>query len=361
MTDRGKIDRAFFAERIAPRLGAERRDVALGPTHGVDFGLLDLDGTGLAVATDPISVLPGLGFERAGRFALHVALSDVAVAGVAPSHLAISFSLPESVTDAQFEALWTGIHEECRALGTSIVTGHTARYPGAELPWVGAATAMAVCDPDAIVRPDGARPGDRLLVTRGPAMETAGLFASLYPEQLGERGLAPETVAEAAAGIDEARLVRDAVTAAEAGDGGRQRTADPGGDGGRKRTADPGGAVSAMHDATEGGLLGALCEMAESAGVRFDVDADAAPMHAGVPQVCEALGVDPWKVTSSGTLVLAVPPANVDAVRRAIEARGTPVAEIGEVREGSGVLFRGEEWTEPPRDESWDAYAAFEE
>ncbi|MBP1986594.1 AIR synthase family protein [Halolamina salifodinae] len=351
MTDRGKIDRAFFAERIAPRLGAERGDVALGPTHGVDFGLLDLDGTGLAIATDPISVLPGLGFERAGRFALHVALSDVAVAGVAPTHLAVSFSLPESVTDEQFDALWTGIHEECRELGTSIVTGHTARYPGAELPWVGAATAMAVCDPETVVRPDGARPGDRLLVTRGPAVETAGLFASLYPEQLGERGLAPETVAEAAAGIDEARLVRDAVTAAEAG------------------------AVSAMHDATEGGLLGALCEMAGSAGVRFDVDvegqrpsgsraspddADAVPMHAGVPQVCEALGVDPWTVTSSGTLVLAVPPADADAVRRAIEARETPVAEIGEVREGSGVRFRGEEWTEPPRDQSWDAYAAFE-
>lgn len=336
MTDRGKIDRAFFAERIAPRLGAERGDVALGPTHGVDFGLLDLDGTGLAVATDPLSVLPGLGFERAGRFALHVALSDVAVAGVAPSHLAVSFSLPESVTDEQFDALWTGVHEECRELGTSIVTGHTARYPGAELPWVGAAMAMAVCDPETVVRPDGARPGDRLLVTRGPAVETAGLFASLYPEQLGKRGLAPEIVAEAAAGIDEARLVRDAVTAAEAG------------------------AVSAMHDATEGGLLGALCEMAGSASVRFDVDADAAPMHAGVPQVCEALGVDPWKVTSSGTLVLAVPPADADAVRRAIEARGTPVAEIGGVREGSGVRFRGEEWIEPPRDESWDAYAAFE-
>ncbi|NHX36145.1 MULTISPECIES: AIR synthase-related protein [Halolamina] len=333
MPDRGKIDPAFFAERIAPRLGAERNDVALGPTAGVDFGLLNLDGTGLAVATDPISVLPELGFERAGRFALHVALSDVAVAGVAPSHLAISFSLPESVGDDEFDALWTGIHEECEALGTSIVTGHTARYPGAEFPWVGAATAMGVCDPETVVRPDGARPGDRLLVTRGPAVETAGLFASLYPEQLGERGLAPETVADAADGLDEARLVRDAVAAAEAGD------------------------VSAMHDATEGGLLGACCEMAASAGVRFEIDAAAAPTRSGVAAVCDVLGIDPWTVTSSGTLVLAVPPADAAAVRRAIDARGTPVAEVGRVVEGSGVRFRDEEWTEPPRDESWDAYA----
>ena len=333
MTDRGKIDRAFFAERIAPRLGAERDDVALGPTAGVDFGLLDLDGAGLVVATDPISVLPALGFERAGRFALHVALSDVAVAGVLPSHLAISFSLPTAITDEQFDALWTGIHEECAELGASVVTGHTARYPGAAFPWVGAATAMGVCDPEAVVRPDGARPGDRLLVTRGPAVETAGLFASLYPEELGDCGLSPETVADAAAGLDEARLVRDAVAAAEAGE------------------------VSAMHDATEGGLLGAFCEMAASARVRFEVDAEAAPLRSGVEAVCDALGIDPWKSTSSGTLVLAVPRENVDAVRQAIADRGTPVAEVGTVVEGSGVAFRGEEWTEPPRDPSWDAYA----
>ena len=333
MPDRGKIDRAFFADHIAPRLGAARDDVALGPTAGVDFGLLDLDGTGLAVATDPISVLPALGFERAGRFALHVALSDVAVAGVLPSHLAISFSLPMAITDEQFDALWTGIHEECEALGTSIVTGHTARYPGAEFPWVGAATAMGVCDPEQVVRPDGARPGDRLLVTRGPAVETAGLFASLYAEQLGERGVDAETVADAAAGLEEAKLVRDAVAAADAG------------------------AVSAMHDATEGGLLGAFCEMAGSAGVRFEVDADAAPMCSGVGVVCDALGVDPWKVTSSGTLVLAIAPESVDAVRAAIAARGTAVADVGEAVEGAGVRFRGEEWTEPPRDPSWEAYA----
>ena len=333
MTDSGKIDRTFFAERIAPRLGAERDDVALGPTAGVDFGLLDLDGTGLAVATDPISVLPALGFERAGRFALHVALSDVAVAGVVPSHLAISFSLPESITDEQFDALWGAIHEECRDLGISVLTGHTARYPGAEFPWVGAATAMGVCDPAAVVRPDGARPGDRLLVTRGPAVETAGLFASLYPEELGERGLSPETVAEAATGLDEATLVRDAVTAAETRE------------------------VTAMHDATEGGLLGAFCEMAGSAGVRFEIEHAAAPMRSGVDAVCAALGIDPWKSTSSGTLVLAVAPEDADAVRAAIERRGTPVAEVGKVVEGSGVRFRGEEWTEPPRDPSWDAYA----
>ena len=333
MTDRGKIAPDFFAEHIAPRLGATRDDVPLGPTHGVDFGLLDLDGTGLAVATDPVSVLPELGFDRAGRFALHIVLSDVAVSGQRPSHLAISLALPESTTPEQFDALWGAIDAECRELGTSIVTGHTAQYPGADYPWVGSATAMAVCDPADVVRPNGARPGDTLLVTRGPAVETTGLFASLYPEKLGERGLSPETVADAAERLEEVRVVRDAVAAAEAGD------------------------VSAIHDATEGGLLGAFCEMAGAAGVRFDVDPADVPVRPGVEAVCEALDVDPWHVTTSGTLVVAVAPEDADAVRDALAARGTPVGVAGQVVDGSGVAFRGQEWTDPPRDPSWDAYA----
>jgi hydrogenase maturation factor len=337
MTDRGKVDRSFFAQHVAPRLGAARDDVGLGPTHGVDFGTIEVGETGLAIATDPISLLPGLGFERAGRFAIHIVLSDVAVSGTLPTHLAISLALPESTTSEQFDALWGAIDEECRALGTSIVTGHTAQYPGASYPWVGAATAMAVGPPDSVVRPNGARPGDRLLVTRGPAVETTGLFASLYPEQLGERGLDADTVAEAVERLDEVRLVRDAVTAADAGE------------------------VTAMHDATEGGLLGAFCEMAASAGVRFEVSTDDIPIQPGVEAVCDALGVDPWTVTTSGTLVVAVAPADTERVKAALEARGTPVGVAGTVVDGGGVAFRGEEWTDPPRDPSWDAYAALAE
>ena len=38
MPDSGKVSREFFEEHIAPNLGTDRDDVAVGPTHGVDFG-----------------------------------------------------------------------------------------------------------------------------------------------------------------------------------------------------------------------------------------------------------------------------------------------------------------------------------
>ena len=329
MSDLGKVDRAFFDRYVFSNLGADRDDVALGPTHGVDFGLLDVDGTAVAVATDPVSVLPDLGLARAGRFALDFVLADVAVSGLPPSHLAVSFTLPPDFEDEAFAELWTAMHEEAADLGVSIVTGHTARYEGCSFPWVGGATALAVGDPGDVVRPDGARVGDDVLVTKGPAVEATGLLTTLFPDQF---DLPADTLREAQARLDEADCVRDAMTAAAAG------------------------GVHAMHDATECGLFGALNEVADGAGVHLDVSTDEIPVRPGVREACAFLDIDPWTATTGGTLVLAVDPDSTAAVVSALESEGTPVGVAGTVREGTGVTVDGESVPHPEVDPSWAAY-----
>ena len=338
---RGKVDREAFESTIRPALGAARDDVRMGPAHGVDFGVLDVADRAVVCATDPVSMLPDLGVERAGRFALSFALGDVAVSGVPPTHFCPSFALPTDVTDDQFAGFWAAMAAECESLGVAIPTGHTAHYPGASLPWVGAATVLGVGDHDDVIRPDGARPGDRLLVTKGPAVETAGLFASLYPDTLAERGLDGSTIRDAAALLDETSVVRDALAAARAG---------------REAAGGDGAGVTAMHDATEGGLRGALCETAEAAGVRIDVDSASVPTDGAALATCAALDLDPWACTTSGTLLLAVAPAAVDAVVDALDRRGTPVGVAGEVRAGAGVAVDGESVEPPAEDASWRAY-----
>ncbi|NUB89536.1 hydrogenase expression protein [Haloterrigena sp. SYSU A121-1] len=337
MSDLGKIDRQFFDRRVAPNLGADRDDVAVGPQHGVDFGVLEIGGQALVSATDPISIMPQLGLERAARFALDLVFADVAVSGIPPSHLSICFTLPETMTDAEFATVWETIHEECVDLGVAVVTGHTARYSDPSHPWVGAATAMAVGDPDAIVRPDGARPGDRLLLTTGPAVESVGLLSTLFGDRL-EAELSPNVIDDARERLAEVYCVRDALAAAAAGP------------------------VTAMHDVTEGGLAGALNEMADGAGARFSVDRDAVPMRPGVREVCEHLEIDPWAATSSGSLLLAVDPEGVDDVVATLEDRDTVVAEIGRVESSSAsddgeVLVDGDRLAHPTVDPSWRAYA----
>ncbi|MFW6435160.1 MAG: AIR synthase family protein [Halovenus sp.] len=329
MAKTGKIDRRFFEEYIASRLGAQRPDILKGPEHGVDFGVVDAGEHAVVVASDPISILPAIGLERAGRFATQFMLADVAVSGLAPTHLAVSFSLPPEFPDEEFAQFWRGVDAECSKVGVGIVTGHTARYEGCQLPWVGHGTAFAIGDGDSLVFPDGASPGDRVLVTKGPAVESVGLLTTLFPDQI---DLSEEQLATAQARLDETDSVRDARAVAEAG------------------------GVTAMHDATEGGLLGAFHEMAGSADVQFTVDSSAIPIRPGVIEACERLGMDPWRATTAGTLVVTVDPDSVERVRSVLEDRGTPVGVAGRVETGSGVVFDGERTRPPAGDASWPVY-----
>jgi len=332
MPDRGKIDIDTFDAVIAPHLGADRGDVTIGPQHGVDFGVLSVDESALVVATDPISILPELGFERAGRLALDIVLTDVAVSGIAPTHTTVSLSLPPEMTDDELGQTWRGMADHAEELGVSVVSGHTARYDGVEYSWVGGATALGVGDPDDLVRPDGANPGDAVVLATGPGAETAGLFATLFPESL---DLPAETVATAQERVADILGVADATTAAAAGE------------------------LSAMHDATEGGVVGGLAEMATGASVRFVVERDQVPVQPGVEAVCEAITVDPWTVTSAGSLLVTAPPDSAESVVEALESRGTPAAIIGSVEasgdEPPGVVLDGERVTPPKSDPAWDA------
>jgi len=333
MTGRvGKIDADFFEEHISPNLGADQDSVVVGPRHGIDFGVLAVGDQRVIVATDPVSVVPQLGFARAGKLALHSVLSDVAVSGVPPAFLSVNVMLPTEMTDAEFAELWEAMTAECERLGVSVVTGHTARQD-VSFPWIGGATAMGIGGAEQIVRPDGARPGDKILLTNGPGIEVAGVFAAIVGDQL---AVDENLIHHAEARLDGTTLVRDALTATSAGP------------------------VTAMHDATECGLQGALVEMADVSGLNFAVSSDSLPDQRDVTAICEAVDLDPWNVSSRGTLLITTPEASADAIVTALEDRDTPVAVIGGVHEGDGATIDGNRVTHPGTDPAWEPFRSLQ-
>ena len=336
MPELGKVDREFFDEFIYPYLGAERDDVRLGPQHGVDFGVVDVGDQVLATATDPVFIMPSLGFERAAWFAFHILMSDVAMSGLTPTHLSVDFNLPPEITDEEFETVWSTFDEEAEDLGLSVVTGHTGRYAGCNYPLVGGGTPFAVGDPADLVRPDGARAGDRVVITKGPAIEATGLLSIQYESLLAD-AVDEATVAAATDRFYDMSPVHDALTAAAAGP------------------------VTAMHDATECGVYGGLYEVARAGGVRIEVERDAIPVQPGVMEACEFFDIDPWKSISEGTLLATVDPSGVADVLAALESEGIPAADVGRVTEGSGVEVDGEDIDHPGADPFWAAMEEFAE
>ncbi|UWG46996.1 Hydrogenase maturation factor [Halanaeroarchaeum sp. HSR-CO] len=325
----GKVDRAFFDEYIGSRLGADRDDVRLGPTHGADFGVIDVGGHVLALATDPLFVLRDLGLERAAWFAFHIVVSDVALSGIQPTHLSVDFNLPPSTDEETFATIWSVFDREARDLGISVATGHTGAYAGTAFPTIGGATGLAVGRPEDLVLPTGASAGDRLVVTKGPAVETTGVLSTVFGDAL---DLPASTLDAARARFDELSPVEDALTAAAAGP------------------------VTAMHDATEGGIDNALVELASASDVGLAVERERFPIGDGVLELCEYFDLDPWVSSSEGSVLMAVKPSGVDTVLDALDAVGIRAAEVGRVTGGDDVVANGTAIEAPDRDPFWPAY-----
>ena len=336
----GKIDAEFFREVIFPRLGAERPEVVVGPQHGVDVGIVELGEWALAFTADPVFIVPEYGWRRSAWFALHILASDAACSGLAPAYLSIDLNLPPGTSEEALEEIWETIHSEAKRLGIAVVTGHTARYHGCSWPMVGGATLVALGPRDAWVGPKFARPGDRIVVTKGPGVEAAGIFAAALPRVI-EREFGPEFAEEAQELFWQMSVVKDARVAV--GVGVRDR------------------GVSAMHDATECGLWGGIHELAEAAGLGAFVEVERVPVDPRVEKICSLFGIDPFVSISEGTLIITVRPHKARELVERLRAESIPAAEVGYLREEPGLLVsEGGEVrpVEHPRvDPFWQAFA----
>lgn len=337
----GKVSAELFDRVILARLGAPDASVTVGPRHGVDVGIVDLGaGQVMAVSADPVFIVPAYGWRRASWFAVHILASDTAMSGLAPRYMSVDLNLPRELGDDDLAELWEAFSDTCAELGISVVAGHTGRYDGTDWPMVGGATCIAVGPDDAWVTPADARPGDRVIITKGAAVEATALFGATFPERLAA-AIGPELAAAADAMFESMTVVPEARVAREYG------------------LRDAG--VTAMHDATEGGVIGGLAELADAAGVGLRVDQGAIPVRPEAQATCEAAGIDPLTSISEGTLLATVRPGHLDGVLTAFAEAGIATAEIGEVTpaaDGRVILREGrpEPLVHPGQDPFWEAF-----
>jgi hydrogenase maturation factor len=279
-------------------------------------------------------------WERAAWFAVHILASDAATSGLPLRWMAVDLNLPPEITDEELTSLWDAFHRACEDIGLAVVTGHTARYDGCAWPMVGGAVCIATGPEDRFVTPTMARPGDRVIVTKGAAIEATALFAATFPDRLTE-GVGADVVERADALFERMTVVPEATVARGFG------------------LRDQG--VTSMHDATEGGVLGGLTEVASASEVGMRIELDAIPVREEVRAVCDHVGIDPYTSISEGTLIATVVADRADAFVRALGAAGIDGAIVGEVtRAADGVLLvtgGGDLPLEHPGvDPFWDAF-----
>ena len=98
--------------------------------------------------------------------------------------------------------------------------------------------------------------------------------------------------------------------------------------------------AAAMHDLRTGGVFGALWEMASGGGIGLEVDLRSIPVRQETVEICEAFGLNPYQITSSGSLLIAV--ENGNHLVRALSQTGIHGAVIGKTTEGRERILKNQ-------------------
>lgn len=302
----GKLPAELLAEFIK-RAPTSADRVLLGPGIGLDCAVLEFGSICLVLKSEPITFAS----QQPGWYAVQIAANDVVTTGALPRWMLLTALLPEKHTTVSLvDELSAQVFDACRSLNIALIGGHTEITYGLDRPIL-VTTLIGEVERSALVTPRGARPGDRLILTKGVPIEATALLAREFPDRLAA-SLSAEEIRAAQDYIHSPGIsvFRDARIALQAG------------------------VVTAMHDPTEGGIATALWELAEACQHTLVVDPAKIPVPPLAAKVCAAFGLDPLGAIASGALLLAAAPDSAEKIIIALRDAGIPAVEIGIIQSG---------------------------
>jgi len=309
----GKISPQTLINTVFRHLGVESPRLLLGPGIGEDAAIIATRKNAIVVTTDPITGA----LENLGWLSVHVNANDVAARGVKPQWYLCSILLPEKCGKHVLEDIMHQIDRAAKELRITVVGGHSEVTPGLARPLV-VGFMIGETEKGRYVTSHGATPGDVIVLTKQAGIEGTAILATDLADIL-RKGISEKTLVAARKLMKRISVVEDSQIAMVAG------------------------GVKAMHDPTEGGIINGVWELAEASKCGCIIEESKIPLASGTEKICRYLKIDPLKVMSSGSLLMAVRPSRVDAVLSNLDKAGiqsTPIGKIVSSRKGRVMVDR---------------------
>jgi thiamine-monophosphate kinase len=281
---------------------------------GDDAAVLKALGEDIVVTTDAIvegvHFLPDDPPDSVARKALRVNLSDLAAKGATPAGFVLTLAL-RGAEEAWLTPFARGLGEDAGLFACPLLGGDTVSTPG---PLMISITAFGRIATGKMVRRNGAKPGDRIVVTG--------------------------SIGDAALGLD--ILKGGAVAAALADDAAAKEMLV-----GRYRIPQPRNALArairdhahAAMDVSDG-LAGDLAKLCAASGVSAVIDAVSIPLSAVAAALCERGAVGIESLVSGGDdyeILCAIPENRFEAFAQAAGQAGVAATSIGTVIAGTSA------------------------
>ena len=322
----GKVPNDILRTIVFGRLGREDASVILGPSVGEDSALIELNGRVVAFKSDPITG----SVEEVGLLSVYVNANDIATRGAVPRWFLQCILLPQGYSTADLEAICLQIDKATKEIGVSVVGGHTEVTPGISKPLV-IGSMIGLIEDGKYLTTSGSQPGDSLFMTKSAGIEGTAILSS-------EKAIASKfggDFVQTCKGlirlinvVGECLILRDQN-------------------------------VTSIHDLTEGGLLGGVWEVAEASCSGVLLDLRPVPVLRETELVCQELGLDPFRLISSGSVVFTIPPEHEEAAEAALRMAGIQCTRIGRMlppSEGRSFIDRSgvmHHLDPPSTDELW--------
>ena len=268
----GKLSQEKLNTLVFEKIRLHRKQVLFGAGIGEDCAVIDFGGEMCVLSTDPITTASA----GAGALAVHVSANDVASAGAEPFALLATLLIPPKASEQELERVVDDLIATAERLGIDVIGGHTEVTDAVNRIVVSTTVLGKTKRP---IKTAGAQPGDFLVLTKSAGLEGTAILAQDVAQA--ENVLSKEELAYVKGFSHRISVLPEARIAYRCG-------------------------ATAMHDVTEGGVLGAVYEMASASGVGVRIQAEAIPIDACTKKLCEAFSMDPLKLISSGSLLIAI-------------------------------------------------------
>ena len=299
----GKLPNDVLKDQILSHIAHRQGQVLQGPAIGQDCGVFSLNGAYCAASSDPITGAS----EHMGYLGVHVACNDIAAAGGTPIGVLSTLLAPPDTELQALKQIMLDAERCAKELGIDILGGHT-EITDAVTRITMCLTAIGQVSGEYVDRRKETppRPGCHVVMTKTAGLEGSAILARERHDDLSP--LLDNAV------LERCRAMMERLSVLPEG-----------------RVGVAAGALL-MHDVTEGGILGALWEIAEAAGCGITVQGDRIPVDPATAELCAALGVDPLRLISSGSMVLVTQDA--PRLLRALADASIQAADVAELTEG---------------------------
>ncbi|MEE4356560.1 MAG: HAD-IA family hydrolase [Desulfococcaceae bacterium] len=297
--------------------------ILIRPGIGEDTAAMDVKTEEvLILKSDPITFAT----DAISHYALLINANDIATSGACPRWFLATILFPCGIIPREAFCILEELRSVCEKWGIALCGGHT-EITDAVTRTVIAGTLAGTVKKSHLIDKSNIRKGDRVLLSKGIAVEGTSIIAREFTDRLTEMGLTEDNIDMCKNFLSQLSILDEARIAAEC-----------------KGT-------SAMHDVTEGGLATALEELSIAGGHRIKIYMENIPVFPQTRALCSLLNIDPLGLIASGSLLITCREEYCKELIFSVFRAGIRISVIGEVlEEGNGIeAFAMGEKTEWPR------------